>query len=76
MPEICILTTIAKSHSDENVGLRGLSVPEICLSLCVSLLYSIKYLVSAISITSFYIYMHKILLDIYVCDTIYAHTHM
>ena len=31
-----------KSHSDENVGSKGLSVPKFCLFLCVRLLYSIK----------------------------------
>ena len=33
-----------KSHSDENVGSKGLSVPKFCLFLCVRLLYSIKVL--------------------------------
>ena len=33
-------------------------MPEICLFLCVRLLHSIKYLVSAISITLFYMHIY------------------
>ena len=73
MPEICILTKIAKSHSDESVGSKGLSVPEICLFLCVRLLHIIKYLVSAISITLYvYIYIY-IYLYVYVYIYIYLY---
>ena len=47
-----------KSHSDENVGSKGLSVPKICLFLCVRLLYSIQVLVTTCSIKYIYIYIY------------------
>ena len=40
--EIHILTLDLKSYSDEYVGLKGLSVPKICLFLCVRLLHTIQ----------------------------------
>ena len=53
-----INTLILKSHSDENAGSKGLSVPEICLFLCIRLLHGIYYLVTTFSIKFIYIYLY------------------